>query len=144
MTRYFKIAALALLAFLIGGRAIRIERTNPPVEGEIEAPPEIKAALRRACYDCHSNETVWPWYSDLAPISWLLAHDVSEGREELNFSSWGKYADKRKAKKLKESAEEIAEGEMPPWYYEVMHPSASLSTTERNALIEWAKQGTKP
>src|SRR5512144_3173408 len=96
---------------------VPVDRSNPPVQVEVPAPPEVRAVLRRACYDCHSNETVWPWYSRVAPVAWLVARDVREGREELNFSTWDRYATKQQVKKLKESWEEIAEGEMPPYYY---------------------------
>ena len=67
---------------------VSFERTNPPVTGEIKAPGDVKPLLERACYDCHSNQTVWPWYSRIAPGSWLMHRDVIEGRKELNFSEW--------------------------------------------------------
>lgn len=94
--------------------------------------------MKRSCYGCHSNETVWPWYSDIAPLSWLVAYDVHEGRDELNFSLWGTYNPERRQKKLKEIAETIAEGEMPPWYYIYpMHRDARLSEADRKALTQW-------
>ncbi len=94
---------------------------------------------QRACYDCHSNETVWPWYSQIAPFSWLLAWDVQEGRKELNFSRWNRYSPKERAKKVKESWEEIEEGEMPPWFYLPLHPEARLSAEDRAVVQEWAR-----
>ena len=117
---------------------IPINRTNPAVVEDITAPPHIKSILKRACYDCHSHETVWPWYSSIAPVSWLLAWDVSEGREELNFSTWNQYSDKKRMKKLKELVEEVEEGEMPPWFYLPLHPEAHLSSEDRQQLQEWA------
>ncbi|MDH5429724.1 MAG: heme-binding domain-containing protein, partial [Nitrospirota bacterium] len=81
---------------LIGIQFIPVNRTNPPMEEEIVALPDVKAILKRACYDCHSNETIWPWYSQVAPASWLLAWDVAEGREELNFSTWNRYTQKKR------------------------------------------------
>ena len=116
---------------------VPIDRTNPPVEEDIPGPSEVKAILKRACYDCHSNETVWPWYSRVAPVSWLLAWDVQEGREELNFSTWNRYRAKQRAKKIKESWEEMEEGEMPPWFYVPLHPEARLSDQERDGLRGW-------
>jgi cytochrome c551/c552 len=107
------------------------------VSSDVGAPPEVAAILRRACYDCHSNETVWPWYAGVAPVSWLLAHDVQEGRAELNFSTWDTYDAARRKKKLKETAEEVAEGEMPPWLYVLMHPDARLDATARERLRAW-------
>jgi hypothetical protein len=130
------IAGLLIIFILI--QFAPVDRTNPPVETEVPAPTNIQTILRRACYDCHSNETVWPWYSKVAPVSWLVAHDVHEGREALNFSTWNRYATKQQVKKMKESWEETAEGEMPPWFYLAVHRDAELSTEERAALRVWA------
>jgi cytochrome c551/c552 len=117
---------------------IAVDKSNPPVTADILTPPEVKAILRRACYDCHSNETVWPWYSQVAPFSWLLAHDVHEGRAELNFSSWDQYNTREQIKKMKKSWEEIQEGEMPPWYYLSMHQDAALADADHQVLHAWA------
>jgi len=137
MRRKVSFGLLLLLLALLVAQAIPVSRSNPPVTGDIAAPPEIAATLRGACYDCHSNETVWPWYGHVAPASWLLASDVREGREELNFSLWTSYSEKKKAKKLKEMADEIRDGDMPPWHYEVMHAHASMNELQRDALLQW-------
>ena len=79
MARRLRIAVGALAGALLAVQAFRIDRTNPPVEQDVAAPAGVEALLRRACYNCHSHETVWPWYSHVAPVSWLLAHDVSDG-----------------------------------------------------------------
>jgi hypothetical protein len=137
-----------LLLYLIMGFAlifgviqlIPLAQTNPPVTSDISASPEVKALLKRACYDCHSNETVYPWYSRIAPVSWLVARDVAEGREELNFSTWSQYSAKDQGKKLHESWETVAEGEMPPWYYTILHPEARLSPADRQILRTWARE----
>jgi hypothetical protein len=123
---------------LAGAQAIRPAIENPPVGGDLDAPPAVAVVLRRACYDCHSNETRWPWYARLAPASWLVAHDVSEGRRELNFSTWGAYTPHARRKKLAKSVEEVDEGEMPPWYYTLVHRDARLDAVERAALRAWA------
>jgi hypothetical protein len=99
--------ALALLVLLLLIQLWPVERTNPPVSAPLEADPEVVAVLRAACYDCHSNETVWPWYSRVAPLSWQVAHHVEEGREELNFSEWGSYT----AETRREFAEERLDGD---------------------------------
>jgi len=125
---------------LVAGQAIRPDRTNPPVTGDIDAPPEIAGPLKVACYNCHSNETVWPWYSQVAPASWLLASDVNEGREELNFSEWNLLPAGKQAKKFKKAAEEIEEGEMPPWYYLPAHPEARLPDADKAALVAWFRE----
>ena len=116
---------------------IPIDRNNPPVESEVPATLEVRSILKRSCYDCHSNETIWPWYSRVAPVSWLVIYDVNEGRNELNFSTWNKYSSSKKAKKLKEVAEEIEEGEMPLWIYLPTHPNARLSLEDRKILQTW-------
>ena len=131
-------ALVALVVALVGIQFVPVDRTNPLVEDEVPAPPEVRAVLRRACYDCHSNETVWPWYSRIAPVSWQIARDVREGRKEINYSTWSRYDAKRQAKLLKESGEEVAENEMPPWYYTPMHPDAKLGEQDRAALRAWA------
>lgn len=141
MRRILKMVGFAIVAFLLIAQLVPIERANPPVESDVPAPPQVKATLRAACYDCHSNETVWPWYSHVAPISWLLAYDVNKGREELNFSTWQRYDAKRQQKKLKETVEEMNEGEMPPWSYVILHPEARLAEADRQALVAWATQG---
>ncbi len=104
---------------------------NPPVTSE----PSWDGARTRelavhACYDCHSNETEWPWYSNLAPASWLLQRDVDEGRAALNFSEWDREQDK-----AKDAAETVADDEMPPFRYLPLHPEARLSGPEKQALI---------
>ncbi len=128
----------ALILFALLSVIFQVEHTNPPVTGEIEAPEEIMAILRRSCYDCHSNETVWPWYSYVAPASWLVAKDVREGREELNFSEWVSYNTKQQNHKRKECGEEVEEGEMPLWFYLPLHPEAKLQPKDIELLISWS------
>ena len=118
---------------------IPIDRNNPPVESEVPATLEVRSILKRSCYDCHSNETIWPWYSRVAPISWLIVYDVKEGRKELNFSTWNKYTSSDQAKKLNEIGEEVEEGEMPLWIYLPTHPNAKLSPEDRKALQVWSQ-----
>jgi len=109
--------------------------TNPAV-GKAPAwdGPRTLALAKRACFDCHSNETTWPWYSHVAPVSWLVQDHVDEGREHLNFSEFGKHQDD-----AYEAAEEVAEGEMPPWDYLLTHPEARLSDVEKRELIAGLK-----
>ncbi len=133
-----KIAAIIILIFVIL-QFIRVDHANPPVAEELQINPEVKTILQRACYDCHSNETIWPWYSRVAPISWLVANHVREGREELNFSQWQSYDAKKKAKKLEEIWEEIAKGEMPLKGYTLLHKDASLSDADKQIIKQWSK-----
>jgi hypothetical protein len=134
-----KWAILMLMIVLVAIQFVPVDRTNPPIETEVPATAEVRSILRRACYACHSNETVWPWYSRIAPISWVIARDVHEGREELNLSAWNRYTTRQQLKKLKESWDEVAEGEMPPWTYLPPHPEARLSAEDRAALRAWSQ-----
>ena len=129
--------ALLLLAF-VAIQFVPADQSNPPVEASLEASPALLAVLRRACFDCHSHETVWPWYAKVAPISHLLAHDVQEGREHLNFSSWGQLGPQQQRELREEVLEEVEDGEMPLWFYVPLHPDASLSEADIALLREWA------
>jgi hypothetical protein len=114
-------------------QTIRPARVNPPVDADrtlravIGADSPAIRVIDRSCRDCHSNDTIWPWYSNVAPVSWLLVHDVNEGRAELNFSEWGDYSPDKQRKLLKKSCEEVREGEMPMPIYTLAHPTAKLS-----------------
>jgi hypothetical protein len=143
MKKFF-VRILLILVVVFGIiQLIPVSRTNPPVTADIPASPEVKAVLWRACYDCHSHETVYPWYSRVAPVSWLIAYDVSEGREELNYSTWDRYNPEDRAEHIHESWETVDEGEMPPWYYTVMHPAARLSPADRTLLRTWAGEAQR-
>lgn len=119
---------------------VPVDQTNPPVESEVPASDNVRSILRRACYDCHSSESVWPWYGRVAPVSWLVAMDVNSGRKELNFSNWTSIPTQQRLKKLTESVEKTAEGEMPPWFYVAIHSDAALSAEDKTALREWTYQ----
>jgi mono/diheme cytochrome c family protein len=107
------------------------DHANPPVSAEPAWDrPETRETFFRACKDCHSNETEWPWYGAVAPVSWLLQHDVDEGREHFNVSEWG-----RKKNDGDEAAEMVREGEMPPWFFLPAHPEARLSAAEQRAFV---------
>lgn len=121
------LGGLVLVFILIQGVPYGKDHTNPPVRAEPAwDSPRTRELAARACFDCHSNETVWPWYSNLAPVSWLVQRDVKKGRRELNFSEWDK-----SQKEARESAKEVRKGKMPPWYY----PWGWLSSAERKELI---------
>ncbi|MBP7998853.1 MAG: heme-binding domain-containing protein [Chloroflexi bacterium] len=107
------------------------DHTNPAVVAEPDwDTPQTRELFMTACGDCHSNETVWPWYSNIAPVSWLVQHDVEEGRAELNISRWGQGENE-----AHEAAETVQEGEMPPPVFLVTHPEASLSDADKQILI---------
>ncbi len=132
---------IGVVAVFVLAQLVRPEKTNPPVTGELKAPAAVATVLRRACYDCHSNESKWPWYSQVAPVSWLVTRDVNEGRKHLNFSVWESYEAGRKAKKLEGIAEEVGQGEMPMAIYVPLHPEAKLSDADKALVVEWAKKG---
>ena len=130
---------IGLGAVVVLIQLVRPSMENAPVTGDIVVPAEVHTLLKRSCYDCHSNETTWPWYSQVAPVSWLVARDVNGGRKHLNFSSWESYEPGRKLKKLKEIAEEVGDGEMPMAIYVVMHSEAKLTEAEKKTIVDWAK-----
>lgn len=101
-------------------------------------PSNIELMLRTSCYDCHSNETMYPWYAHVAPVSFLVSKDTREGRRELNFSEWEKLDAHEKEEMLEEIAEEVEEGEMPMKIYPVTHPKARLSDENREEIENWA------
>lgn len=121
-------------------------QTNPAVVAEPAwDSPETRALAKRACFDCHSNETVWPWYSRVAPVSWLVTFDVVRARRELNFSTWNANGQRSGRKdKLEEAAEKIEEGEMPLEIYVVQHPEAKLTAQEKEQLIQGFLTMSKP
>ncbi len=113
---------------------------NPPTTQE---PPwnseETRALFRRACFDCHSNQTTWPWYANVAPVSWLVQRDVNGGRRHLNFTEWG-----RIQRHAKDVAAQVTQGDMPPWFYLPMHSAARLTDAEKKMLIEGAEKSLGP
>ena len=131
--KYKVLIVIALIAIVIQFIPYGKEHSNPPVLAEVKwDSPKTEKLFYRACGDCHSNKTKWPWYSNIAPVSWLVQHDVEEGREHFNVSMWGK----QKRNKGDEAKEEFEEGEMPPWFYTIAHPEAQLLGTQRDELLK--------
>ncbi|HSK10401.1 MAG TPA: heme-binding domain-containing protein [Vicinamibacterales bacterium] len=136
---------VVLVVFLVGAQFVPVSRTNPPSDPQqsfaarLHPPGPVAAALDRSCRDCHTNDTVWPWYSRVAPTSWLVASDVSEGRAHLNFSEWGALNNRRASRTLEEICEEIESGAMPDRKYVLMHPQARLAPEEIEAICAWAR-----
>jgi len=140
MKKKLIMAVGVILAAGVGIQFVPVERDNPPVKADLNASPEVTRILRRSCYDCHSNETEWPWYGYIAPVSWQLAQHVHQGRRYLNFSSWGTYApDSRQALKAAVLMT-VQQGRMPLKPYLLMHPDAELSREEIARLQEWRQQ----
>jgi mono/diheme cytochrome c family protein len=134
---WFRIS-LGLLGALVAIQLVPYGRdhTNPPIAGEPSWDASATRALaKQACFDCHSNETEWPAYASIAPVSWLVQHDVDEGRAALNFSEWT-----RPQKEAKEAAKEVREGEMPPAAYKLIHAHARLSAADLDRLAQGLTQ----
>ena len=138
-----KWTAIVLVVIFIGIQFIRPALTNPPVDesqtivARTQMTPEVSSILDRSCRDCHSNKTVWPWYTKLAPVSWWLADHVNEGRQDLNMSEWGKLPKDRQDRKLRQMCDEIQDGMMPLSSYLPMHPTARLSDQDKKTLCDW-------
>ncbi len=136
MGRFFSAKAIMMVLILVGLLQVI------PVGGPAENPPilsepkwhnhQVRELFMRACANCHSHETNWPWYSYIAPISWLIRHHVHDGRRHFNISLWGK----QKKNKGDEAAEELEEGSMPPASYLWLHPEARLSAEDKATLVQ--------
>ena len=132
-------SVLGILALLlVAAQFVPLDRTNPRVESDVAAPESVAWILRKACYDCHSHETRWPWYAYVAPVSFLVHHDVVEAREHMNFSRWGSYDAAQRNDLFEEIAEEVREREMPLQIYLSLHAEARLTNDERRILTDWA------
>jgi len=144
--RNLAINAALLLVFALAIQFIPVPRENPPVEREPQwDSPQTRDLAAAACFDCHSNETAWPWYARVAPFGWVVWYDVTEGREALNFSDWERHAraefvdpdDPFPPRRLSERiTDAIRDGSMPLGTYRLAHPVARLSDAEKEALIE--------
>lgn len=138
-----KKAVIGLGAALLIMQAFRIDKSVPetdPAKDFItitQPPADVAAILKTSCYDCHSNQTTYPWYTNIAPVSWWIKHHINEGRGELNFSEWGDYKERRKDHKLKECVEMVEENEMPMSSYTMIHGDATLSKEQIQSLNNW-------
>lgn len=138
MKRVVVIVVIVLVVAFVAIQFVPVERTNPPVTSPLVAPEPIAGILKRSCNDCHSNETRWPWYAHVAPVSWLVAGDVVEGRKHLNLSEWGGYSESKRVSKADSMAEECEAGRMPLPKYVRMHGDAKLSAEDVKAIRAWA------
>ncbi len=127
-----------LAGLLLAIQFVPAGKTNPPVESDLAAPPEVKEILRRACYDCHSHETAWPWYTNVAPVSWWIAGHVKEARADLNFSRWPVFDFEMQKHLLREIGKQIRNDAMPLRSYRLGHPEARLTDQEKRVLLDWA------
>lgn len=145
MLSSLKRVMLPFFAVLLLIQIFQPARTNPPVDAKREihanlaVDPPVAGVLARSCNDCHSNRTVWPWYSRVAPASWLVISDVNRGRSAINFSEWSTYGAKEQREHLQEICKEVTEGEMPGVSYTLMHRDAKLSRADVAAVCSWTQ-----
>jgi hypothetical protein len=149
MKRVLKIVVIvAAIAFIVI-QFIPVDKTNPPIdptktiEASMNVPPDVQQILARSCNDCHSNKTEYPWYSNIAPVSWWLKNHITEARHELNFSEWGTYNEKKKAHKLEEICGETRSHAMPLPSYLWIHRDAVLSESDIATLCNWTEAERK-
>ncbi len=140
-----KIVVILLAVAFVIIQFIRPDRTNPAedpsqtLEASTQIPDDVRMILSRSCADCHSNRTAYPWYSNVAPVSWFLNDHINEGRRELNISVWNTYEPKKKARKLGEICEQVEKGEMPLPSYLWIHWDARMQPGDAKRLCEWAE-----
>ena len=142
--KILKWTAIALAVIFVALQFIRPARTNPPIDesrtilARTHVTPEAAAIMDRSCNDCHSNQTRWPWYSNVAPVSWFVIDHVNVGRREMNFSDWAQYSTDDQQGLLKKICREVKEGAMPLSSYLRMHHDAKLSNEDVRTLCDWA------
>lgn len=153
MPKILKWSFIVVAVIFTAAQVVRPARTNPPVEvsrtaqAHLNISSEVESIFRRACYDCHSNETRWPWYSNVAPASWFLTDHVDHGRKHLNFSDWAQperhTADKNAARQLDEIYKEVKGRGMPLGTYLILHPDAKLSDQDIKVICDWVESERK-
>jgi len=143
LRKLLKWTAILLVVLFLGIQLMRPARSNPPVdesqtiEARTQMTPQVKAIFERSCNDCHSNKTVWPWYTNVAPISWWIVGHINEARQLMNLSEWGKLDRDRQDRKLRQICDEVTDGGMPLPSYLPMHPKAKLSEQDKKTLCDW-------
>jgi hypothetical protein len=143
LKRIAKWLFICLVVLFLAIQFVRPARTNPAVDesqtifARTQMTPQIAAILNRSCADCHSNKTVWPWYTNVAPVSWFIVNHVNEARPLLNFSEWGKFDRDRQSKKLQQMCDEVTDGGMPLSTYTPLHPGSKPTPADVKALCDW-------
>ena len=139
-----KRVALAAVALAAGAQLVPVARDNPPAPAPhlvyATAPPVVRAVFDDSCKNCHSNQTVWPWYSYVAPFSWIVAHDVHAARRQMNFSEWAGYSEKKREERLNGICEQVVNGDMPEGKYALIHRRARITEDERTAICQWVER----
>lgn len=128
----------AVVAVALAIQLVPVDRSNPPVRTTIDPPEDVDRILRQACWNCHSNQTDWPWYAYVAPVSWYVADDVHEARADMNFTEWPADDPDEVQDLIEEVGEQIEADAMPPDPYRWMHPEARLTDEQRQVLMDWS------
>src|SRR5216683_7428812 len=145
LKRISKWLVITLVVLFLAIQFVRPARTNPAVDesqtlfARTQMTPPVAAILDRSCRDCHSNKTVWPWYTNVAPVSWFIVDHVNEGRSNLNLSEWGRYDQRRQGKKLEQMCDEVKDGAMPLSSYTPLHPGSKPSPDDVKTLCDWTE-----
>lgn len=143
LIQLLKVSLAALTVLFIALQFSQPAKTNPAsdpalaLQARAQVPIEVTKIFDRACRDCHSNETAWPWYSRIAPVSWLVADDVRIGRQQLNFSEWARYSARQAENKLEEICAAVQTEAMPPKKYTLAHPEAKLTASDVKTICAW-------
>ena len=146
MKRFKKLFLVKLLVLLIAFIIFQFIRPDRNISGQVfqtdisktyNIPKDVYSLLKNACYDCHSNNTNYPWYSKIQPIGWFLAQDINDGKAQINFSEFGSLSTRRQISRLKNMISRIKDGSMPLPMYQLMHPNASLTEDQKQLLIDW-------
>ncbi len=143
LLRVLRWVVIVLAGGFVVAQFVRPAKTNPAtdasqsVESRLQVSPEVAAIMDRSCNDYHSNKTRWPWYSNVAPVSWFVINHVNEGRQNLNFSEWGRYTERDTDGLLKQICKEVKAGAMPLSTYTPLHPSSKLSAEDVKLLCDW-------
>lgn len=146
MRTILKWMVIIFVIIFVGLQFSRPAKTNPAVdpsltiEAHTQMTPQVAAILDRSCNDCHSNKTRWPWYSNVAPASWLVIGHVDDARKTMNLSEWGRLDPDRQSKKLQQICDEVTDGAMPLGSYTPLHPGAKLSSADIKTLCDWSNQ----
>jgi len=149
MRKLIKILFIILIIAFIVIQFFRPDRTSTETYGEnhitkkMNVPDNVQQILKRSCFDCHSDHTKWPWYTNIAPASWLVAKDVRNGRTKMNFSEWGKIPESKREARLEAICDNINEGEMPLKEYLLLHGDAKLSQQDKDVLCKWVEAELK-
>lgn len=145
MNKVIPLIIVVKICALMGLQFIKPSTENPHgdmmkfVTLYVRTPENVQRKLEKACFDCHSYRTKWPWYGELSPIVYKVKQDVDEGRAQLNFSEWGNYSTQTMADKLFEIEKAVGKGTMPPSFYSYFHSESKLSESEKNMILEWAR-----